>query len=73
MELDVHVIEMQAGVVVPLCDVPWPLVEDSREDSLDGHGLIDGPPVGCVSAPTQVAMHRGMCAQERMALLRQLT
>jgi hypothetical protein len=24
VELDVHVIELRAGVVVPLCNVPWP-------------------------------------------------
>lgn len=30
VELDVHVIEVDAGVVVPLCDVPWPF------DALNG-------------------------------------
>jgi lincosamide nucleotidyltransferase A/C/D/E len=72
VELDVHVIELEAGVVVPLCDVSWPF----DAGSLKGHGVIDGKPVACVSAQTQVAMHRGYElpeAHERdVALLRQL-
>jgi lincosamide nucleotidyltransferase A/C/D/E len=55
VELDVHVIELRAGVVVPLCNVPWPF----DAGSLDGRGAISGRPVDCVSAQTQVAMHRG--------------
>ncbi|WP_345200760.1 nucleotidyltransferase domain-containing protein [Streptomyces lavendulae] len=73
VELDVHVIEVEAGVVVPLCNVPWPF----DAGSLEGRGVIDGRPVACVSAQTQVAMHRGYElpeAHERdVALLRQLT
>jgi lincosamide nucleotidyltransferase A/C/D/E len=54
-ELDVHVIELRAGVVVPLCNVPWPF----DAGALEGLGAISDRPVGCVSAQTQVAMHRG--------------
>jgi lincosamide nucleotidyltransferase A/C/D/E len=55
VELDVHVIQVDAGLAVPLCSVACPF--DS--DSLKGRGVIGGRPVECVSAETQVAMHRG--------------
>jgi lincosamide nucleotidyltransferase A/C/D/E len=72
VELDVHVIELRAGVAVLLCDVPWPF----DASSLEGRGVISGRPVDCVSAPTQLAMHRGYelpeAQQRDIALLRQL-
>ncbi|MFJ6722429.1 nucleotidyltransferase domain-containing protein [Streptomyces sp. NPDC091259] len=72
VELDVHVIEVEAGVVVPSCDVPWPF----DAGSLEGRGVIDGRHVACLSAQTEVAMHRGYELPETHerdeALLRQL-
>src|SRR5262245_35013751 len=72
VELDVHVIELNAGVAIPLCHVPWPL----DAESLAASGVISGRPVDCVSAPTQLAMHRGYELQEShqrdLGLLRQL-
>jgi lincosamide nucleotidyltransferase A/C/D/E len=53
-ELDVHLIEVHGSDVVALCNVPWPL----DGESLEGRGTISGRPVDCVSARTQVAMHR---------------
>lgn len=55
VELDVHVIKVDAGVAIPLCDVPWPF----DDHSLDGSGVIAGSQVECVSARTQLVMHRG--------------
>jgi lincosamide nucleotidyltransferase A/C/D/E len=55
VELDVHLIELRGSAVRPLCNVPWPL----EADSLEGRGVISGRPVDCVSARTQLAMHRG--------------
>ncbi len=54
-ELDVHLIEVHGDAVLPLCDVPWPL----DAESLAGRGVIAGRQVECVSAPSQLAMHRG--------------
>ena len=72
LELDVHVIELNAGVAVPLCRVPWPF--DAQ--SLEGTGVISGRHVECVSARTQLAMHRGYelpeSHQRDLDLLRQL-
>ena len=72
VELDVHVIDLKAGVAVPLCDVPWPF----DASSLEGRGVIFGRAVDCVSAQTQVAMHRGYELPEAhkhdVDLLRQL-
>lgn len=55
LELDVHVVELRNGIVVPVCNVPW------RFDpgSLDGRGVISGRPIACLAARTQVAMHNG--------------
>ena len=53
VELDVHVITFEAGLVVPLCNVPWPF----DANSVQGRGVIGGRPVECLSAGTQVAMH----------------
>lgn len=55
VELDIHVIKLDAGIATPLCDVPWPF----DEHSLDGNGVIAGRQVECVSARTQLAMHQG--------------
>ena len=55
VELDVHVIKFEGGVVVPLCNDAWPF----DASSLQGRGVIRGRPVECVSARTQVAMHHG--------------
>jgi lincosamide nucleotidyltransferase A/C/D/E len=60
LELDVHVITFEAGLVVPLCNVAWPF----DADSLQGRGVIDGRPVECVSRRTQEAMHRGYALPE---------
>jgi lincosamide nucleotidyltransferase A/C/D/E len=72
LELDVHVITFEGGVVVPLCNVAWPF----DADSLQGRGVIDGRPVGCVSTQTQLAMHRGYALPEAhkadLELLRRL-
>jgi lincosamide nucleotidyltransferase A/C/D/E len=72
IELDVHVVDMREGVVVPLCNVPWRF----DTESLDGRGLISGRPIACVSARTQVAMHDGYDLPEPhrrdLELLRQL-
>ena len=54
VELDVHLIELHGSDVVALCNVSWPL----HSESLEGRGMISGRPVDCVSARTQVAMHR---------------
>jgi lincosamide nucleotidyltransferase A/C/D/E len=55
-ELDIHVIQLVLGhPPMPLCDVPW--IFDAQ--SLDGMGVIDGTPVHCVSAETQLQMHTG--------------
>jgi lincosamide nucleotidyltransferase A/C/D/E len=55
VELDVHLIELHGNEVLPLCNVPWPL----DAESLEGRGVISGRPVDCVSALSQLAMHRG--------------
>jgi lincosamide nucleotidyltransferase A/C/D/E len=53
-ELDMHLIEVRGSDVLALCNVPWHL----DRESLEGWGTIAGRPVSCVSARTQVAMHR---------------
>ena len=60
-ELDVHVIELSDdATVVTLCNVPWPFVAGS----LEGRGAINGTPVSCVSALTQLDMHQGYALPE---------
>lgn len=55
VELDVHVIERRSGAVIPVCNVPWTF----GPGSLEGRGVIAGRPVDCLSAESQLAMHRG--------------
>jgi lincosamide nucleotidyltransferase A/C/D/E len=72
VELDIHLIKLDAGVVVPLCNVAWPL--DAA--SLEGRGVIGDRPVDCVSVRTQIAMHHGYqlpeAHQRDLDLLRRL-
>jgi lincosamide nucleotidyltransferase A/C/D/E len=73
IELDVHVVGLRNGVVVPLCNVPW------RFDpgGLDGRGMISGRPIACLAARTQLVMHDGYELPEAhkrdLELLRDLT
>jgi hypothetical protein len=55
IELDVHVVDLREGVVVPLCNVPWRF----ETESLNGRGFISFRPIARVSARTQVAMGSG--------------
>lgn len=55
VELDVHVVTLEAGRVVPLCNVAWPF----EANALQGRGVIGGRPVECVSVEAQLAMHQG--------------
>jgi hypothetical protein len=43
------------GPPVALCDVPWLF----DEGSLSATGVLDGYPVRCVTATTQIQMHAG--------------
>ncbi len=56
-ELDVHLVRLaDDGPPAAVCDVPWRF----DEGSLAATGVLDGCPVSCVSATTQIQMHTGL-------------
>jgi len=61
-ELDIHVMQFdQLGRAAPAWDSIWSF----PPDALEGHGVIAGVPVRCLSAATHMQTHTGYQLQEK--------